>query len=130
MTLPPSDSAYLADREITHEIAPDAGMTCIIFPLWPLPAGFDRPVTNLLIRLPSGYPDVPPDMWWCEPAVHFENGAVIPATQVSEEHLGRTWQRWSRHFQPGQWRSGIDGLESFVALIRGDFQRSVAEAAQ
>jgi hypothetical protein len=69
-------------------------------------------------------------MWWCEPAVKLVNGAEIPATQVSEQHLGRIWQRWSRHFQPGQWRSGVDGLESFVALIRGEIQRSAPGANQ
>ena len=35
------------------------------------------------------------------------------------------WQRWSRHFSHGQWRPGIDGLESYLALIRRDLERSL-----
>lgn len=75
----------------------------------------------LLLRLAPGHPDVPPDMWWVDPAVLRPDGAVIPGTQVTEQCLGRMWQRWSRHFQPGQWQSGIDGLESFIARMRAEF---------
>ena len=62
--------------------------------------------------------DVAPDMWWFHPAIKRTDGIQIPATDVFEHHLGREWQRWSRHLTPGQWQSGIDSLESYVALIQ------------
>jgi hypothetical protein len=68
-------------------------------------------------------------MWWVDPALHRADGSVIEATQVMEPHLGRTWQRWSRHFAPGQWQSGIDGLESYLALIHSEFLRAAGQAA-
>jgi hypothetical protein len=126
MTLPQSDVVYLNERGVAHEIAAESNMTCIVMPEWPLPRGFDRDVSDLLIRLSPGYPDVPPDMWWFSPAVHRDDGRKLPATDVEETYLGRRWQRWSRHFNSGQWQSGIDGLESFFALIRQDLERSVA----
>lgn len=98
-------------------------MTCVVFPGWRLPEGYDRQQVDLLVRLPSGYPDLPPDMWWFDPPVRLANGTTVPATEATEQHLGRTWQRWSRHFQPGQWKSGVDGLESYVALIREELTR-------
>ncbi len=104
-------------------------MTCVVVPEWPLPRGFDRSASDLLVRLSAGYPDVPPDMWWFSPAVHLANGADLPATSVVEVYLGRQWQRWSRHFNNGQWQSGIDGLASFLALIRQDLEYSVPKAA-
>ena len=100
-------------------------MTCVVLPNWPLPRGFDFEVADLLIRLSAGYPDVHPDMWWFDPPVHLADGTNLPATEVMEPHLGRTWQRWSRHFNNGQWQSGTDGLESFLALVRHDLERSV-----
>jgi E2/UBC family protein E len=103
-------------------------MTCIVFPQWRLPPGYDRQSSDLLLRLPAGYPDVPPDMWWFDPAVRLSNGQVIQATEATEQHLGRSWQRWSRHFANGQWRSGVDGLESFVALIQRELTRSAGSA--
>ena len=105
-------------------------MTCVVVPKWPLPHGLDHAEADLLVRLSPGYPDVPPDMWWFSPAVHLANGGLLPATDVVETYLGRTWQRWSRHFNSGQWQSGVDGLESFLALVRQDLRRSVPEAVR
>ena len=129
MTLPDTDAQYLADRGLDHEIASEAGMTCIVIRGWALPSGFDRATADLLLRLSPGYPDVHPDMWWFDPAIRLANGSALPATEVVEQHLGRTWQRWSRHFNGGQWQSGIDGLESYLALIRQDLERSVPRVA-
>ena len=125
MALPQPDIAYLNERGVAHEIATESGMTCVVLPEWELPSGLDREAADLLIRLSPGYPDVPPDMWWFSPAVRLASGASLPATDVFEPYLGRRWQRWSRHFTSGQWQSGVDGLASFLALIRQDLERSV-----
>ena len=130
MSLPEIDVAYLGERGIVHEIVVDSGMTCVVMPQWPLPRGFDRDESDLLIRLSPGYPDVPPDMWWFSPPVHLANGQDLPATNAVEGYLGRSWQRWSRHFSGGQWQSGVDGLESFFALIRQNLERSVPESVR
>jgi E2/UBC family protein E len=127
--LPAADNDYLAQLGIPHEQREEQGVTCLVFPGWTLPPGYDQPQADLLIRLMPGYPDVPPDMWWFSPAVHHANGAQIEATQVTEPHLGRNWQRWSRHFQAGQWRSGTDSLESYLALIRAELRRCSTEPA-
>lgn len=125
MHLPQSDIAYLNERGVAHQVETEAGMTCVVIPRWPLPRGLDHTATDLLLRLSPGYPDVPPDMWWFSPAVHLAGGGHLPGTEVVERHLSRTWQRWSRHFDVGQWQSGVDGLESYLALLRQDLERSV-----
>jgi hypothetical protein len=129
MPLPDTDIKYLRDRDLPHEITEESGMTCVVFPNFKLPAGLDHESADLLIRLPAGYPDLAPDMWWFDPGVRTCDGNVIQATESIESYLGRSWQRWSRHFQPGQWQSGIDGLESFMALINRELLKSVPEAA-
>jgi hypothetical protein len=123
--LPQADLDHLRARALEHSISVEAGMTCVCIPRFPLPAGFDRSEVDLLLRLSAGYPDVPPDMWWFTPSVRRLDGTEIPATQSQERHLGRDWQRWSRHLAPGQWRSGVDSLESYLAIVR----REVAAAA-
>lgn len=130
MSLPEMDRFYLIGRGITHKIVTESGMTCVVFLQWPLPAGLDRASSDLLLRLSPGYPDVHPDMWWFSPAVHRADGQKLPRTDVVETYLGRTWQRWSRHFGGGQWKSGVDGLESFLALIRQDLEHGVTESAR
>jgi Prokaryotic E2 family E len=123
MSLPQSDITFLTERGLEYSVSAEANMTCVVFPGYTLPPGYDRSRSDLLLRLSPGFPDVPPDMWWFNPQVRLADGRVVPATEVTEHHLGRPWQRWSRHFNAGQWRSGIDSLESFLALIRRELER-------
>lgn len=123
MSLPATDIACLAERGIEYSVSMEANMTCVVIPGYRLPTGYDRATSDLLLRLQAGFPDVPPDMWWFSPAIRRSNGGVIQATEVIERHLGKDWQRWSRHFNAGQWRSGVDSLESFLALIRKELER-------
>lgn len=130
MSLPPDDEIYLSERHPDRQCHLEAGMTCLVFPGWALPEGYDPTVADLLVRLPAGYPDVAPDMWWFDPAVRLAGGVTIQATEVTEHHLGRSWQRWSRHFDAGQWQSGVDGLESFLALIQRELLRCAPQPAR
>jgi Prokaryotic E2 family E len=123
MSLPGSDVERLTSRCLIYEESVEANVTCVVFRSWPLPPGYDRATADLLVRLPGGYPDLPPDMWWFDPAVKRADGSMVQNTEAIEHHLGRSWQRWSRHFNAGQWQSGIDGLESFLALIRRELER-------
>ena len=130
MKLPSSDIAYLNELAVDYEIVPEARMVCIVIPQWPLPAGFDHDEIDLLVRLSAGYPDIAPDMWWFSPAVQKVGGEKLRATDVTETHLGRGWQRWSRHLAPGQWKTGVDGLESYLALIRQELEREAPVVAR
>ena len=120
--LPPIDQEYLQARAPGHVISLDGGMVAIVIPSFPVPKGLTTTAADLLLRLASGYPDMQPDMWWFEPAVRRTDGQTIPATELQETYLGRTWQRWSRHLNPGQWRSGVDSLESYLALVRTELE--------
>jgi hypothetical protein len=68
-------------------------------------------------------------MWWFYPAVRRTDGRSIAAADLQENHLGRTWQRWSRHLNPGQWRSGVDSLESYLALVRKELETAARPVA-
>ena len=129
MPLLPEDIQYLAERGTPHQVVEEGGMTCLLLPSWPLPSGLSATQADVLIRLAAGYPDIPPDMWWVDPPLNGADGAEIPATQSTEQHLGRTWQRWSRHFNAGQWHPGIDRLAGFLALMEGEFRRAAGAAA-
>lgn len=129
MSLPASDMAYLAERAIEYSIDAEANMTCLVLKSYVLPPGYAKPHADLLLRFNPGYPDVQPDMWWFDPPVGRADGQSIAATDAREQHLGRTWQRWSRHLVPGQWRSGIDCLETFLALVRKELERCALKAA-
>ena len=125
MSLPQADLTCLGERNARYQVSKEANMTCVVLPGYALPPGYDQTHSDLLLRLSPGYPDVPPDMWWFSPAVRLANGRNIQATDLIEHHLGRPWQRWSRHFNQGQWKSGVDCLETFLALLRKELERCV-----
>ena len=128
--LPLIDEALLTEPAPGFSVTPDGGMICVLVPGLQLPPGLNVAAADLLLRLSPGYPDVAPDMWWFSPAVHRRDGAVIRATEVEEQYFGRTWQRWSRHLEPGQWRSGIDSLESYLSLVHSELRAAaLAQAA-
>lgn len=129
MGLLPEDAQYLVERAIAHEVIEENGMTCLLLREWELPSGLDQAKADVLIRLAPGYPDIAPDMWWMDPSVRTASGAVIPSTDSTEVHLGRQWQRWSRHFSAGQWQPGIDRLESYLSLIVNEFRRVADRSA-
>ena len=99
-----------------------------------LPAGrYDAPETDVLVRLVPPYPNENPDMFWTLPQVKLANGSLPPATDVQQvpapsgfEHVYQNvpWQRWSRHYNDrALWRPGIDGLRTYIASIRQEFER-------
>ena len=130
MSLPVLDMTYLNNRGIPYQVAVESGMTCVVIPQWPLPKGLNHSDSDLLLRLSAGYPDVQPDMWWFDPPVRLADGRELPATNAVEDYLGRKWQRWSRHFSGSQWQSGMDSLESYLALIWRELERGVPEGAR
>ncbi len=130
MGLPGIDEGYLASRKTAHTVTVEGNMTCVVLPGFPLPAGYERTHSDLLIRLSPGYPDVAPDMWWFDPPVRLVDNRSVQATECMEQYLGRSWQRWSRHLTQGQWKSGVDCLETFLALIRRELEKCAMVVAR
>lgn len=120
-----SDQAFLDESGVEYDIRLEGGMVCVVMKNWSLPPGYSPERSDLLLRLPAGFPDVPPDMFWFDPAVSYSQGGVPPASESREAHLGRTWQRFSRHLASGAWHPGRDSLRSYLSLIRRDLQRGV-----
>src|ERR1051325_5995125 len=96
----------------SNSVAMPVGITTVTVigrpPLWTSPVPGELVLgTSLDNRRPTAIdPDVPPDMWWFDPAVRLADSRSVQATECIEQYLGRSWQRWSRHLNQGQWRSG------------------------
>ena len=116
------DQAYL-DEHFVWAATVEGGMVCVTIVNYALAAGLTPAASTLLVRLPSGFPDVAPDMFWFSEPVTRSDGSVIPATDVNEPHVARTWQRWSRHIA-AQWRPGTDDLRTYMAYIRSCIQQA------
>ncbi len=111
-----ADQAFLGEGFAVHAQSED-GMMCLVFEQFPLAAGLAPAASDLLVRLPAGFPDAYPDMFWFADNITRADGRLIPATNVVSTYVGRSWYRWSRHVG-GQWRPGVDDLRSYIAYIR------------
>jgi Prokaryotic E2 family E/Multiubiquitin len=81
-----------------------------------IPDGYHISRSTLALMIPPSYPTVEFDMAYFYPPVHRQDGKVIG--QITQQALdGVSYQRWSRHRNPGTWRPGIDNLESHVLSV-------------
>ena len=118
LSLPSMDCTYLNQHTITHEMVQDGSQIGVILKAVKLPEGkFDHAVADVLILLPSGYPDASPDMFFLLPWVRLKTTGAYPAkADVAQNFNGQSWQRWSRH--SSEWRAGVDGLHTMIARAR------------
>ncbi|BAN34108.1 hypothetical protein SCD_n00259 [Sulfuricella denitrificans skB26] len=124
MNLPVRDVKFLSEREFKWEVVPDPqGAVCLLIKEFDVTAGgFTPSMIDLMIRIPPQYPMSPLDMWYCDPPIRLTTtGQFAQATEVMESHLGRSWQRFSRHLN-GNWQPGVDCLRTFFALIQRELQ--------
>ena len=89
---------------------------------FPLPRGYTSPHSDSMILVPHGYPGEPLDMFYFEPPLAKADGTALGAI-AWEEHFGRTWQRWSRHYR---WAPGSDNLVTHIEFIVNQLRSEVS----
>jgi hypothetical protein len=114
-TLPESDIDYLNSLGLSWETLKTRGMWVIIYD-YPLPDSYTTRMADLALMIPPNYPAAEIDMVYFYPHLQKKSGMPIKAiTPMSID--GRTFQRWSRHRQKGEWRPGIDDISTHLALV-------------
>lgn len=86
-----------------------AGLDWILFRSFPLPPGWDRESIDLLLLVPGGYPETPPDNFYAENGLRTASGAA--PGNYEENHLeaaGRRWARFSYHAE--RWEPHADPM--------------------
>lgn len=122
MILRPADRDTLKRTGLPFKVNFANGFNMVQIAEYPTGPGFVPDKVTILLRLPPGFPDVGPDMFWVDPPVRLASGGAIAGTHYMETHLDRQWQRWSRHVI-GNWRPGIDNLATYLAYIRRCFDQ-------
>lgn len=122
MMLRPADRETLKRFGLPFKVSWKNSFTMVQIEDYPLGPGFVPAAVTILLRLPAGFPDVAPDMFWVDPPVRLSSGAAIAGTQYMETHLDKQWQRWSRHVI-SNWRPGIDNLSTYLAYVRRCFDQ-------
>lgn len=124
MQLLEEEELYLKEKGFEFTATDRGSELHLVIHKYRLPPAYAPQNVDLLIRLPAGYPNAKPDMFWTDPWVHLANGQVPNRANVTETHGDRPWQRWSRHWA-GRWRPGVDGLETYLGSIMNELQKGV-----
>lgn len=122
--LPLKDRRYLENRGLAFREIVEGKQQGVVLRGLPLPPGlFNAEMADILIVLPSGYPDTPPDMFFSSPWLKLKSAGDYPrAADSSFDFGGRDWQRWSRH--NNEWRQGTDGIWTMMKRVEMALQKA------
>jgi|SRR5580698_2242549 hypothetical protein len=121
MVLPPRLSKELQSLDSPPEVVVEGHLVSLVFRNYPIPPGYSRPTTDLLVRVPLSYPDAGPDMFWTDPDLRLIDGGSPQCGDLIETYLGKPWRRFSWH---SAWRPATDSLESYLYFIRLRLERA------
>lgn len=79
--------------------------------------GYNVEEATVAFMIPASYPTTEFDMMYFYPALSRKDNKGIGALS-SQSLEGKNYQRWSRHRAGGEWRSGIDNLETHVLSVQ------------
>jgi hypothetical protein len=125
MPLPEADETFLNSKGHSWELQAGRKEQLLIIHDYALPEGRYNPsLVDILIKIPSGYPNANPDMFFIAQKVARADGT--PPQNVTETPInGGTWHQWSRHYPANLWRAGIDGLESYMLAVRKELEKGL-----
>jgi hypothetical protein len=115
-----ADLEFLRARGHRFAVYDNGGNSLLVLEAFELPPGYTPAAVDLLIEIPSTYPDGALDMWWVYPDVRFASGREPDGATVRQPYPAftpdpaRTWQRFSRH---PVWRYGTDDLRSYLGTV-------------
>lgn len=121
----PSD--FLADVEVLRgsgqkvETAED-GFANAVISEFPLPSGYSKTKTSVLVRAPMSYRNGRPDMFWTESDLTLGDGRLPRSSETLETYLGRVWRRFSWH--PQNWNPAADDLRSYLEFVNDGLRRA------
>lgn len=134
--LPEEDQEFLARKGFRFELFEDkqpdgTARRAVHFPefeftgnLRPDGATESSKSCGLLVLVPKGYATTQLDSFYTAPVLKRQDGTFPDRAHSTETHFGRTWQFWSRHLTKEEWRIGVDGFETYLQYVRGEFKRA------
>ena len=91
---------------------------------FPIRSGFTVQSATAAIQIPAAYPETKLDMVYFYPAVLRVDGKAIRATECTMPIDGKSFQRWSRHYRPGEWQPNEDNIATHVMAIHDWLDRA------
>jgi len=106
-------------RFLNASIESDGANQYLVIPNFGMPNHFKPNAVTFMMILPNGYPISAPDMFWVTPSVKLNGVREPEGASVYETYLGKTWQRFSWHYQDAQkWQVGVSDLLSHILFCQ------------
>jgi hypothetical protein len=99
------------------EVIEEPSYICVILRDFEVGDGYNFAASDLLLRIPRSYPDANPDMFWVRPDLTLAGGAVPQSAECVEQHVGRSWRRFSWHW-PQPWNPNLGDLTTYITFVR------------
>jgi hypothetical protein len=95
---------------------PTGNIIYLVFTDYPLPKGWNKPMTKLLLITDISYPNSKIDMFWVDQDLRLADGERIPqAGGTIETYMGQSWYRFSWHVQ--KWNPAVDNVISYLGTV-------------
>jgi hypothetical protein len=101
----------------------------VVIKRFPVPSGWNRDVTSILVLIHPAYPTTPPDNFLVDNDLRLSNGQLPGNVSPDQSHLGRTWLQFSYHIDAADWKPHPDLLNghNLLTFLLG-VERRLAEA--
>lgn len=97
----------------------------VLFNEFPLPPGWNRQTTELLVIIPPGYPTTPPDNFYVRNGLKLADGRMPSNYSENQTLLGTSWGQFSFHAQgwnpSSDFKEG-DNLTTFTIAVERRLQ--------
>lgn len=104
----------------------EAGKNWLLVHGFAVPPGYNVGAVDLVVQIPPGYSRERLDMVYVFPVLSLQSGRSIPAVESRETIDGRSFQRWSRHYD---WDPARHNLSIHLQFAREWFERELRRAA-
>src|SRR5438046_2475331 len=93
----------------------NASRIFIVFDQHPLPTGWNKKETQLLLITDVSYPNSKLDMFWVDPDLLLDGNKAPQAGDAIESYLDKQWRRLSWHVQ--NWNPAIDNVRTYLDTV-------------
>ena len=121
MSLPPqleADLKVLREQGfnvVEHRDPSNPSRIFVVFDSYPLPSGWNKRNTHLLLITDVSYPNSKLDMFWVDPDLLLDGNRSPQAGDAIETYMDQTWRRFSWHVQ--KWNPAIDNIRSYLDTV-------------
>ncbi len=121
MSLPPQLEADLGTLEnqgfivVGRRDSANPDRIFVVFENYPLPSGWNKKNTHLLLITDVSYPNSKLDMFWVDSDLLLDGNKIPQAGDAIETYLNQSWRRFSWHVQ--KWNPAIDNIRSYLDTV-------------